>query len=64
MRFALCCAEVIEVLGDVSVTVDMPGKRAEARKSAPVPPCITTDGTRLGAVVGAHVDRVTFQVTA
>ena len=45
-------AEAIEVLGEVSVTVDMPGKRQKMQK------------TRLGAVVGANVDCVTFQVTS
>ena len=31
-------AEAIEVLGDVSVTVDAPGKREKLKKNAPLPP--------------------------
>lgn len=57
-------AEAIEVLGEVSVTVDMPGKRQKMQKTPLFRRAVGTDGTRLGAVVGANVDCVTFQVTS
>ena len=56
-------AEAIEVLGDVSVTVDAPGKREKLKKTPLFRRVVTTGGTRLGAVVGATVDTTTFQVT-
>ena len=57
-------AEEIEVLGDVSVTVDAPGKREALKKTPLFRRVVTTDGARLGAVVGAKVDCATFQVTS
>ena len=57
-------AEEIEVLGDVSVTVDAPGKREKLKKRPLFRRAVTTDGARLGAVVGAKVDTATFLVTS
>ena len=55
-------AEAIEVLGEVSVTVDAPGQRRRMREKALFRRVITTGGARLGAVVDAAVDAMTFQV--
>lgn len=55
-------AESIEVLGEVSVTVDAPGQRCKLREKALFRRVVSTDGVRLGAVVDAVVDTVTFQV--
>ena len=57
-------AEEIEVLGDVSVTVDAPGKREALKKTPLFRRVVTTDGARLGAVVDAKVDCATFQVVS
>lgn len=57
-------AEEIEVLGGVSVTVDAPGRREKPRRQPLFRRAVTTDGARLGAVVGARVDTATFQVTS
>ena len=56
--------EEIEVLGGVSVTVDAPGRREKPRRKPLFRRAVTTDGARLGAVVGARVDAATFQVTS
>lgn len=57
-------SEAIEVLGAVSVTVDAPGKREKLKKRPLFRRAVTTDGARLGAVVGAKVDTATFLVTS
>jgi uncharacterized protein YrrD len=55
-------SEAIQVLGEVSVTVDSPGRRARMRERALFRRAVTTDGARLGAVVGATVDDMSFQI--
>lgn len=57
-------AEAIQVLGKVSVTVDSPGKRQKMHQRPLFRRVVTTSGTRLGAVVGASVDEVSFQIAS
>ncbi len=57
-------SEAIQVLGEVSVTVDSPGKRERMRECALFRRAVTTDGARLGAVVGATVNDLSFQIDA
>ncbi|NLF27411.1 MAG: hypothetical protein GX592_05880 [Clostridiales bacterium] len=54
--------DAIQVLGEVSVTVDSPGKRLRMRERPLFRRAVTTDGARLGAVVGATVDDMSFQI--
>lgn len=55
-------AESIQMLGEVSVSVDAPGTRRRMRQEPLFRRAVTTDGARLGAVVGATVEPMTFQV--
>ena len=57
-------SESIQLLGEVSVTVDGPGSRRRMCEPPLFRRVVTTDGARLGAVVGATVDCVSFQVTS
>lgn len=57
-------SEAIEVLGDMTVTVDSPGTRRKMRQSPLFRRAVTTGGERLGAVVGATVDAMSFQITS
>ena len=57
-------AEQNEVFGAVSLTEDLPVKRKKIKNTPLFRRAVGTDGTRLGAVVGANVDCVTFQVTS
>lgn len=57
-------AEQLELIGSVAIHADGPGAR---RRMGPPPRlrrAVATDGRRLGAVTGAEVDELSFQVAA
>lgn len=57
-------SENIEVIGDVSVVVDAPGKRKRMRERPIFLRAVSTDGERLGAIVGGYVDELSFLIVA
>ncbi|MBR1821427.1 MAG: hypothetical protein IJ769_07390, partial [Clostridia bacterium] len=57
-------AERLELIGSVAVLADCAGMRRRMG-GEPLPMrAVSTDGRRLGAVTGAEVDELSFQVTA
>ena len=57
-------SEEISVIGDVAVVADTPGKRKKMRERPIFLRAISTDGERLGAIVGAYVDEISFLIVA
>ena len=57
-------AERLQMLGEVAVHADFPGQRRRMRPAALPMRAVSTDGRRLGAVTGADVDELSFQVKA
>lgn len=57
-------AERLQMLGKVAVHADCPGQRRRMQPAALPMRAVSTDGRRLGAVTGADVDELSFQVQA
>lgn len=52
------------VLGEVSIVSDTAGYRKRCRDKGTLRRAIGTDGSRIGAITGAEIDELTFQVQA
>lgn len=57
-------AERLECLGDVAVMADGAGTRRRMTPSPLPMRAVSSDGRRLGAITGAELDALSFQVTA
>lgn len=57
-------ADRLELIGTVSVMADSIGARKRMGGPPPLLRAVSSDGRRLGAVTGAEVDELSFQVTA
>lgn len=57
-------SESIQVLGEVSILVDSPGRRRRMNERPLFRRVLTLSGERLGAVTGAEIDEMTFCVVA
>lgn len=57
-------SDSIETLGQVSVIADSPGIRKRCKAHSLLQRAVGTDGSRLGAVTGAEIDDLSFQVVA
>ena len=58
------CAEHISMLGSVAVLADSPGVRRRIARRSLFRRAVSTDGRRLGAIVDAMVNEITFSVDA
>ena len=56
--------ESLELIGQVAIHADSPGRRGRMRHSPLFRRAISTDGRRLGAITGAEIDEITFAVRA
>ena len=56
-------AECLETLGENVILADGAGRRSRVKASPILRRAIGTDGSRLGAVVGARIDPISFAVT-
>lgn len=52
------------VLGEVSIVSDTAGYRKRCRDKSTLRRAVGTDGRRIGAITGAEIDELTFQVQA
>ena len=57
-------SERLQMLGSVAVLADCAGQRRRMEPSRLPMRAVSTDGRRLGAVTGAELDELSFQVTA
>ena len=57
-------AESLEMIGQVAIQADDPGRRARGTARSLFCRAISTDGRRLGAITGAEIDEVSFAVRA
>lgn len=56
--------EQLGMIGEKAVMADSPGKRRRCSCSSILRRAISTDGKRIGAIVGAEVDEISFLVRA
>ena len=56
--------EDLEMLGEVAVIADAPGGRGPAPGRGLFRRAVSTDGARLGAITGAEIDELSFNVVA
>ena len=52
------------MIGEMAVLTDSRGTRRRARAQSLLRRAVSTDGSRLGAIVGAEVDEISFLVCA
>ena len=57
-------AEHVGTIGQVAILADNRGKRRRCNSSGLLFRAVTTDGLRIGAVVGAEIDELSFLVGA
>lgn len=57
-------SDSIETLGRVSVIADSPGTKKRCSVSPLLRRAVGTDGSRLGAIIGAEIDDLSFQVVS
>lgn len=55
-------AEQLSMIGERAVMADSRGKRRRCASTSMLHRAVSTDGSRLGAIVGAEVDEISFQV--
>ena len=57
-------AESLQLIGDVAVMADDAGTRCRGKAQPMMLRAVSTDGRRIGAVIGAEIDEVSFAVTS
>lgn len=57
-------AEHLSLIGELAVHSDDKGRRRRCRTASMLLRAVSTDGTRIGAAVGAEIDELSFIVTA
>ena len=57
-------AESLELIGSVAILADDPGRRRHISPAPLFQRAVSTDGRRLGAITGAEIDELSFNVTA
>ena len=57
-------SEHLGMIGEMAVLTDSRGTRRRARAQSLLRRAVSTDGSRLGAIVGAEVDEISFLVCA
>ena len=57
-------AEQLGMIGEMAVFADGPGRRKRCSGKSLLRRAVSTDGSRLGAIVGAEVDEISFLVCA
>lgn len=57
-------AEQLSMIGERAVMADSRGRRRRVRGASLLRRAVSTNGTRLGAIVGAEVDEISFLVHA